>query len=309
MDVTLRQLRAFVAVYRSGSFTRAAEDLHVTQPALSSMIKKMELQLGIDLFIRSQRETVPTPAARELLPRVEKILSDLDTTLSALTNPVGGQVTVASIPSVSALVLPPMIAEFEAKHARVRIVVRDAMTESQRMIDLLKAGEFDCALGVAPPKEDNLQFSPILQDRMAAVVPRGHPLAKRSRLSWAQIATQPLITTTDRSNVRMLVDQAFASNGLSVKPKAEVSLVSTVLGMVEAGLGVGLLPDAALLMSKSRRIVGVPLVEPVISREIGFVHRPVASLSSTTRLFLRFAGNWVASRQTADKANTRRPRS
>lgn len=292
MDVTLRQIKGFIAISRLGSFSRAADAIHVTQPALSLMIRKMEEQIGVALFERSSRHVALTTAGRELLPGVQRLVDELEATFDALTEstaPLGGTLSVASIPSVSAAVLPRIIAAFEKDRPRVHVVLHDAMTESHRMLQMVRAGEFDCAVGTPQPQDADLQFIPWLEDVMNVVLPKAHPLARRRKVRWLEVAELPIIATSYNSHVRRLMDSAFASHGVSLRPRAEVSLVPTALGMVEAGLGVAVLPDTAVERVGTMGLVAVALVEPTVRRSLGFVYRAAVSPPPLVRDFIAFA--------------------
>lgn len=292
MDVTLRQIKGFIAISRLGSFSKAAEAVHVSQPALSLMIRKMEETLGVALFERTSRHVALTTAGRELLPGVQRLVDELEATFDAVTEstaPVGGTLSVASIPSVSAAVMPRIIAAFEKSRPRVHVVLHDAMTESHRMLQMLRAGEFDCAVGTPQPQDGDLQFIPWLEDAMNVVVQPSHPLAGRRKVRWQEIAELPIIGTSYNSHVRRLMDSAFASLGVSVRPHAEVSLVPTALGLVDAGIGIAVLPETSVRNLGALNLRAIPLVEPVVRRSLGFVYRSTNTLPPLVRDFIAFA--------------------
>jgi LysR family transcriptional regulator, carnitine catabolism transcriptional activator len=259
---------------------------------LSLMIRKMEDTLGVALFDRTSRHVALTTAGRELLPGVQRLIDELEATFDAVTEstaPIGGSVSVASIPSVSASVLPRIIAAFEKSRPRVHVVLHDAMTESHRMLQMLRAGEFDCAVGTPQPEDADLEFMPWFEDAMNVVVPLSHHLAGRRRVRWPEIAVLPIIGTSYNSHVRRLMDSAFASHGVSVRPRAEVSLVPTALGLVDAGIGVAVLPDTAVQNVAALNLRAIPLVEPVVRRSLGFVYRSASSLPPLAKEFIAFA--------------------
>ena len=291
MDVSFRQIKAFIEVSRLGSFSKAANAVHVSQPALSLMIQKMESQLGTQLFERTSRHVALTTAGRELLPGVQRLLGELEHTFSTLkesTLPVGGIVAVASIPSVSASILPYVIAEFEKERPRVQVVLHDAMTESRRMLQMLRAGEFDFAVGTPSEQDADLEFTPWFEDEYFAVIPLRHRLAKRRSVKWIELANEQIIATSYNSQVRKMMDTAFAGHGISVRPRAEVSLIATAMGMVEAGLGIAILPGTALRNLRPERVSVIRLVQPTVTRRLGFVSRSQLSLQPLARELIAF---------------------
>jgi len=179
MNINLRQLRAFVSIGRLGSFTKAAAALHATQPALSAQIRELEEALGVKLFDRSTRSVTLTQAGEDLMPSVDTVLTDLSSVVARARDVVKrntGRVTVAALPSLAATVMPKVIARMRDAHPGIVVVIRDALAE--RAIALLRADEADFALTSAPPPDRELTFTPLFADRMVAVLPHAHPLAR-----------------------------------------------------------------------------------------------------------------------------------
>lgn len=292
MNITLRQLQAFIAVARSGSFSRTAQTLHVTQPALTLMIQKLERQLGVQLLERNTHGVRLSPSGREFLPAIQRLVGELETTVDNLrdaTLPSGGAISIGCIPSAGALMLPDLIRRFAAEYPRVRITVKDAMTETRGMIGMLRRGEIDLAMGPPSDEDSDIGFEPYTEDRMMAAVATGHRYGRRKVLTWRDIATEPIVAMSYHSHVRRLMDSAFSANGLSVRPHAEVSLVATAMGMARAGLAVAILPEAAVRMCNLDGIAVIALQRPVVTRPIGFLYRSRSLLSPAAQAFLRIA--------------------
>jgi LysR family carnitine catabolism transcriptional activator len=303
MAITLKQLEAFIAAARTGSFSAAAELVHVSQPALTSMIKKLEERLGATLFERSSRGAALTPTGRELLPSIDRLISELNDTLATVlsgTSPQGGIVSIACIPSVAADYLPPLIARFEERHPAVRIELQDAMTENRGIVEMLRAGRID--LGLASPSEDarDLEFHPLLEDELVALLPTGHDAARARVISWQALAAIPLIGMAYQSNVRLLVDKTFARLGISKRPHAEVSLITTAVGMARAGLGVAVIPSTAARTCNLDGLIALPIVEPAVRRPLGFLYPSMKALSPAAKRFMRFVSDPQARRGPGD---------
>jgi LysR family carnitine catabolism transcriptional activator len=299
MKVTLRQLDAFVAVANTRSFSQAAQSLHVTQPALTSMIQKLEAQLGVVLFARTRRGAELTTTARELLPDLQRTMGNLEAVISDIqgfTAPRGGTVTLASIPSLSTLIIPQLIARFEDAYPRIKVTLKDAMTENRSIHEMLRTGDIDYGIGSPSGEQDGLEFDLFMHDELVALVPDGHTMAARKTLRWTELAPFPLIGMSYQSNVRMLVDEAFAANGISKRPKREVSLISTAVGMVRAGLGVTVLPTTAIEVCNITGLKVLRLRSPRMLRPLGFLHQPTRNLSPAANVLLRFVKEqWLAS--------------
>jgi len=294
MAVTLKQLEAFVTVARTGSFSAAAQHIHVSQPALTAMIHKLEEQLRVTLFERTPRGASVTTAGRELLPTVDRLVAELNDTLANVlsgTAPRGGIVTIACIPSVAAIFLPSLIVEFDRKHPTVRIVLRDAMPENRGIVDMVRTGEID--LGIASPLEDasELQFRPLYDDELVALLPKQYRVNEDDMITWHELATFPLIGMAYQSMVRMLIDKTFARIGVFKRPVAEVSLITTAVGLARAGLGVAVMPSTAVRTCNVTGLKILSIVEPTVHRPIGFLYRSMAALSPPAKAFVKFVSD------------------
>ena len=291
MKPSLKQLEAFVRVARTGSFTAAAESMCVSQPALTSMVKKLESLLKIVLFDRDAKGAILTTAGREFLPAVERILSELSETLAlavASTNPNGGTVTVACIPSVAAQYMPSRIMLFEKTNPNTRIIVKDAMTENRDIVQKLRSGEID--LGIASPSlaTAEFQYRNLIQDELVAIVSTNWTGQSVNHLTWLDLASEPIIAMSNQSHVRQLMDEGFAKVGVSKHPHQEVSLITTAIGMVRAGLGIAILPNSAAALCNLEGTVIKSITEPKVHRNLGVMFRSIETLSHPTRRFLSF---------------------
>jgi LysR family transcriptional regulator, carnitine catabolism transcriptional activator len=270
MNINLRQLRAFVSIGRLGSFTKAADALHATQPALSAQIRELEDTLGVKLFDRSTRSVTLTRTGEDLLPVVDAVLADI-VSVVALARDVArrttGRVTVAALPSLAATLMPDVIARMRAQHPGIAVVVRDAL--AARIVGLIRAGEADLALTSAPAGDAQLQFTPLFKDRMVAVLPPAHALARAKTVRLADLLASPLVLMDRDSSVRRSVDAACASIGRLPEPAYEAAFMSTAIGLVRAGLGATLLPSSAAELRAASGLVLRDLAAPRIERELG----------------------------------------
>jgi len=280
MNISIRQLQAFAAVARLGSFTKAASALHTTQPALSVQIGQLEDSLGLRLFDRSTRSVAITPVGRELLPRAERALAEV----AALTESARGlgvrkigRVTVAALPSVASSLLPEAIAAFGERWPGIAVALRDAL--SAPVIDMVRNGEVDFAIGGEPPPEQGLDFTLLGSDEMVAVTRVDHPLGKARRITLEMVAGHPLILMSRGSSVRRLVDEALAERGCLVQPVQEPVYMSTAVAMVRAGLGVALLPSSASELRGATDLVGHHIAHRGMSRPVGILTKRGQTLS------------------------------
>jgi LysR family carnitine catabolism transcriptional activator len=286
VNVTVRQLRAFAALAGVGSFTRAAEALHVTQPALSSQIRELEGALGVRLFDRSTRAVVLTTTGRELLPIADQILAGLDGLVSHASGVAArriGRVSVAALPSIAATLFPEAIVRFRARHPGIGVALQDALAGG--VADRVRDGLVDFGVSGAIVSDPNLSFESLGTDRMLAALPAGHPLARSRRMRLAELLEQPLILMNRDSSVRVIVDRAAAALGHVIVPAFETAFMSTATSLVRAGLGVTLLPASSSGFAELSGLVLRPVEDASLARPIGLVHRVGRSLSPAAELF------------------------
>jgi DNA-binding transcriptional LysR family regulator len=295
MNISLRQLRAFAAVGQLGSFTRAADALHATQPALSAQINELEDSLGVRLFDRSTRSVTITQAGRDLLPVVAKILDDVARVLTHARDVAQkniGRVVVAALPSVSSTLLPQAVVRFGARFPGVTITLKDALAE--KIVRMIRDDEVDFGLTSAPAADAQLDFTPLASDRMVAVLPRNHPLARAKRIDLADLLDTPLILMDRDSSVRRIVDQACAALGRMATPAYEPAYMATAIGMVRSGLGATLLPSSALEIASASDLVVHPLDNPDLTRKLGILRKRQRSFSPAAQALVDELKTFIA---------------
>ncbi len=287
MNVTLTQLRSFIAVSRERSFTRAAERLSSSQPSVSSAIKQLEAALNLKLFDRTTKELHLTAEGRSFLPIIERLIDDLDEALQDLRSTVErkrGRAAIAVLPSVAANILPSTIAAFSTAHPNIRISLHDANTTG--VWRLVGNGEVD--LGVAGYIKDaeGLQFEGLIRDPFGAVMRSDHPLSsKTGPVTWSELADFPFISLGQDTGIRPLLDKVSWTPQNIAAPQIEVSNIATILALLRAGLGITALPEMAI-RSERVDLVFRTLVDPPLFREIGLVTRTGRSLSPAAASFI-----------------------
>lgn len=295
MNVTLKQLRAFVAVARTCSFTLAAESLFITQAALSGLIKELEQTVGLRLIDRSTRRITLSGAGENLFPLVDKILHDLDGVLDGVTQLKQlktGLVRIAAPQLMASTLLPDVIAAFNQAHPEIRIKLVDCLVES--VVSRVFSGEVD--FGIGPERDPNSDISAdlLFEGPFVAVFPPHHPLSKLSDIRWVDLMQFPMISLQGQFTERLSTDLRTAVRGLSLAPSNEVAFMSTALSMVSAGLGVTTcIPYAGSLV----RLYGLQmqaLTEPVVSRCFYIFTRKNRSPSPAASSFMEFLFRYIA---------------
>ncbi len=270
----MRHLRAFLTAARLSNFTRAASELHVSQSALTVQIRQLEDALGVMLFDRSKRRVALTQAGKEVLAPLERIVIDTEAVISHTRDLAGlrrGFVSVAVLPSLSAGLLPTVLREFTKTHPAIPVQVKDMVAE--RVIEAVKKEEVDFGIGTRMRLDRELRTTPLFTDRLCAFVPKSHLLVRRSRITLRELIEHPLVLTSKGSSVREILEVALRKEKLSVLPAFEVNYMSTVIGLVKAGLGIAILPAIAENIQASAGITRVEITNPALNRTVEIIEK------------------------------------
>lgn len=287
INCEMLDLRAFLAVAELGSFSRAAETLNLSQPALSRRIQKLEMAVGEPLLERTTRQVAPTAVGHELLPLVRRMLDELDGSLFALRDlgsARGGLVTIACLPTAAFYFLPAVIRRFNEAYPRIRVRILDL--SAVEGLQAVARGEAEFGINLMGASSPDLSFDALLEDPFVLAARRDHPLAVRATVAWSDLEPYRLITVHRSSGNRTLLDAALARSGLRLRWFYEVTHLSTSLGLVEAGLGISVLPRLATPRDEHPILVTRPIGAPTVSRTIGIVRRRGTSLSPPAQRFL-----------------------
>jgi LysR family carnitine catabolism transcriptional activator len=287
VDLSLRQLEAFVQVAACGSFRKAAQQLGQSQPALSSAIRRAEEALGARLFDRDTRHVRITPIGLELLPIAQRILRDFDHALGDLGEFMAGRssrVTVAALPSASVSLVPRAIANFQRTHPAVTFSLLEAPAEA--LLALVEDGRADFGLSVRPQPHQRLRYMHLRDDPFVLVCRQDDVLARRASVPWSVFGTRPCLVSAPRSSIRLVTDAVFLRLRTPVRPALEYPSVAACGALVAAGLGVAAVPVLALALMDMAGLAAVPLVRPVVSRPIGVVTRVGRSLPPVAKAFM-----------------------
>jgi DNA-binding transcriptional LysR family regulator len=280
----LSDLQAFNAVAELGNFRRAADTVHISQPAFSRRIEKLEAALGVRLLDRSTRKVELTAVGRDFARKVSLLLHELDSTLLGIGEVAAsrmGEVTVACVPSAAYYFMPRVITRYHAKFPQIRIRVHDA--GANEVLSAVESGEADFGLNFIGSDKADMEFSTLWEEPFVALCRRDHPLARKRQLRWADLKEHDFMTVSRASGNRLLMDLALAD--VAERPRAiyETHHVVTLIGMVEAGLGVAAVPQLAAPGKEHPTIATIGLVEPIVTRTIGLIRRRGRSLSPAAR--------------------------
>lgn len=278
---SLRQLRVFQAVALHSSFTRAGDQVGLTQPAVSRCVTELEQHLGIKLLDRTTREVVLTEAGRSLAVRLQRVLEDLDTLLldvRGLATQRQGRVRVASSPTLSANLLPECIARCRQDHPGLELLLLDRMQHDALASVLSGEVDFGVVIEPEPGRSDELHAEPILSEPFCLVCPPTHRLARQRTVRWAALHGEPLVLLDHASGSRRLIDDALRGHGVQAPVAQEVGHVTTIFRMLDAGLGISVVPTLALPPAGLQGLEVRPLT-PRVERAIVLVRRANRALA------------------------------
>ena len=283
INFELSDLEAFLAVADLESFQRAAEQLSLSQPALTRRIQKLEASLGVKLFDRTTRTLKLTLAAKRLRGRAQAILDDAVEAMLALQDETArfehernAIVTVALVPSATQKILTSAIKEFRRRGHRARMRILDQSAND--VAEAVAQGEADFGITSIPALEPNISFQAIVDDRFVLALNRNHPLTEQAKVHWESLKGLPLIVAMKGTGNRMVVDEALARARQDLSWSYEVRRSTTALCLAEAGIGVAVLPETAIPGSPASRVFARPLIAPAVARTIGIVRRTAQPL-------------------------------
>lgn len=270
----IRHIRAFLAVARQSNFTKAAHELHVSQSALTVQIQQLEEALGIRLFDRTNRRVVLTEAGSALIGPLQRVLIDTENIVSQtrdISNLRRGVVSLAVLPSVAAGILSEVLRQFTTDYPGIVVHIHDVVAD--KVVELVKKEEVDFGIGTMRHADRELTALPLFANRLFAFLPAKHPLSVRALLSLHQLAKYPLVLTGKDSGVRAIVEDALQRKSLHGKYAYEVNYMPTLLSLVRAGFGVGILPEHADAMGAFPDLVKIPIGKPQLTRRIQIITR------------------------------------
>ncbi len=281
----LHQLRYFCAVAEAGSFSRAAEQSHVSQPSLSQQIMKLEDELGARLFDRLGRSVRLTELGQTFLPRARSVLRELEAArgdVAEQKDSVGGSVTIGVIPTVAPYFLPQRLTWFSRKFPQVRLTVIEEITPI--LLDQIRGSKVDIAILALPIRGHEFEAFSLLSERFFAALPAGHKFSKRRSISLKDLRAEPFLLLRDGHCFR---DNAVAAcDRARLHPQIifESGQFSSLLSMVGAGMGVSIVPEMAV--EKKSRCRFVRIEDAAAARTIGAVILRGRSLSRAHHAFL-----------------------
>ena len=271
-DVTLRQLQTVVALAEYGSFIATAALMRTSQPAVTRTVKHLEDVLGVKLFDRSTRSVEITAAGKEFAAVAARMLNDLKITVGSmreLADQRRGQIIVSSIMSVANGKLPGMIATYRLSHPGVELYIRDGVHGT--VIEEVRSGAADFGITYLDELPAPFVSLPLGTEEFAVVLPRSHRLAAKSSLALVDLRGLPLVSLPADSRTRRLIDSTAASARLDLHHVVVVTLFTTMLAFVRAGIGIAIAPKSGIAGLLGKELKAVPLRGKPLMRNLGIV--------------------------------------
>ena len=281
----LYQLGYFIEIARQRSFTRAAERLHMAQPALSQQMKNLESELGTALFIRGRKEIQLTAAGKAFLPRAEALLTQAEAAKAIVSDVAqlrGGKLIIAAIPSVSACLLPEVIRSFSRLHDKVELqLIEDS---SERVAENVESGLADIGFLQLPASKSAFETRTIISEPFVLLVAKSHPLVKQKEVALKQLAAESFIFYKGRA--RDTASEACRKAGFEPRVACESGELETVRALVAAGLGLAVVPQLAA-GNLPKTIEAITIREPKMHRQIAAVWQKGSVLSPAAHALLK----------------------
>jgi LysR family transcriptional regulator, hydrogen peroxide-inducible genes activator len=282
----IHQLRYFVAVADEGSFSRAAAKVRVAQPSLSQQIRKLEAEVGQPLFDRLPRSVVLTEAGRCLIDYARQILAsigDARRSVDELKDEVSGRLAVGAIPTIAPYILPELVGKFQKHYPEVSLEIVEDVTDG--ITRRVEAGELDVALASTCQQSPTLRRESLGNEPLLALVPEGHPLAKKALVELDDLKSQRFLLLHEMHCLSQQVHHLLESRRLRPEIALAGSQLGTIANMVAAEIGVSIVPQMMVKHRATSGCVSLPFAPPVPERELNLLYNPLRFQSKAAAAF------------------------
>tara|TARA_R110000868_G_scaffold353214_1_gene614454 strand:- start:2110 stop:3012 length:903 start_codon:yes stop_codon:yes gene_type:complete len=293
-NITFRQVQAFICVARCATFAEAAEKMFLSQPALSSAIKKMEIQLGGDLFSRTTRKVELSPEGALFLPVALRLMNDWEEAFSDLHTLFSlgrGKLSIAAMPSFAAGQLPQILQLYQAEFANIKLSVADIVMEL--VYKEVREARVEIGFTFEHERQEGTIFHPLFTDDFMVILPSAHPLAALPSIKWQDIVNYPFVAMNKSSAMRGWIESHVQLLGFKLNVVAEAGQLATLGQFVKHGLGVSVVPCLCLEQMSSKGLVCIPLKNSGLSKRVGMVKISRSNLSVAADTFWQ----WVIDNQ------------
>ncbi len=288
MIISAEQLSAFQAVAREKSFSRAAEKLYRTQPAISQAIQALEAELGQSLFLRKGRINILTQAGQIFLEHVEEVFETLDRgrfRLQALKDLKGGRLTISTSDTTACYLLPDLLSAFREDYPEIDVNIR--CKPSPLVAEQVVAHEADIGIVTLPLEHPKLIFEPLVVREDVAICSPENPLSGRTRISFSELVKHPLLLLDRGSNTRSYIDQRLNETGLKPRITMELGSIEVIKRLVQLDFGLSIVPRISMREELERGLLAaMTIFKRKECRALGIVYPAKGIFYPGARIFV-----------------------
>jgi len=294
-----RRLQVFHTVARLLSFTKAAEELHMTQPAVTFQVRQLEEQFNTRLFDRTHNRISLTDAGKRVFEYAERIFhlySEMDNSVRELTGDISGVLILGASTTIAEYMLPELLGDFKSKHPEVTIRLKVANTDG--IVSQVENNDIDLGVVEAPVNNKNLVVEECRTDQLVLIVPPGHELQHEKSVTMNRIAEYPFICREEGSGTREVMIESMQSAGIDpadMRIAMELGSLEAIKGAVESGMGVSILSKATLNKELKLGTLVAIEIDPPINRPFSFVHQKQKFKARAMDELLSFARSYCQS--------------
>lgn len=288
INISLRQLRIFEAVAKNLSYSRAAEALHLSQPAVSMQIRQLEETAGIPLFEQLGKKIYLTEAGREFLLHARNIIQQLNEAESMFSSLKGmqGKLSIC-VASTASYFAPRLLAHFSRLYPKAQISLN--VTNREKLLSLLAQNETDMVIMGRPPEGHDLEATSFMENPLVIIAPVNHPLADEKNIPMARLAEETFLVREQGSGTRIAMERYFSEHGIALSTGTEISTNEAIKQAVQAGMGLGILSLHTIQLElEAQRLTVLDVKGFPIQRHWYVVHRKGKRLSAVAKAFKVF---------------------
>lgn len=278
--MNVKQLKAFLAVAESLSFAQAANQLHLSQPALSLAIKGLEESLGGKLLTRTTRTIALTPEGDALAAIAKRLLAQWQDAEDEMKQRFAlqlGKISIAAMPSFAGSLLPKAIQQYHQRFPNIQIAIDDVLSDI--VVERVANNSVELGVTFEPNQAEGLTFYPLYNDEFVAILPKNHSLSDRSALTWNELLQHDFITLQRPSSVRTMIEKSLKEANIELPVAFDAHQLTTVVRMVSEGMGVAVVPATCRQQIIEQGVLERPISHPTIQRTVGVICKPRSMLS------------------------------
>ena len=286
--MTLKQLKAFLVLARTLSYANAADELCLSQSALSLSIKSLEDELGGKLFKRNTRQVNVTTEGHSLIPYAKKLLAnweDMEKDVKQRFQLHRGTLNIASMPFATHAVLPAVLHDFAKKYPNLNFSIHDVSNE--KIIEKVQEGIFEIGICFEPPFSHQLAFQPLFKEDFVAIVPKNHILAKRKSVTMAELCAYPFVTLQKPSIIRHVIEESCLKNHLVLDLKVECHQISSLSHFIAYGMGVSAIPRHFQKFIDQEQNMIIEIGDGNVQLNLGIIYKKNSELSNISSQFIQ----------------------